>query len=284
MYPELISSQNLSRSEAFAGVFDIAANVSISPQYLSDYAAFLYESSPAEQIPASLEAGVVEIVDEASAGFGLSQISIISYGWHKFYFEFVDPPFDKALAISTLDTVDSSLGLSLVQRLAIRRGIDGASVALASGVEFDLVESFMADPEDQENERSSLSKFLDLNMPQYRAVSSMYVVTAFCVAFYVSVLYIPSFVSTVLQFRCGIIPSLRDPYFAIYRKSLDVVTILFGKLILPAWLHCLVSSYSYHHVPFSQGVPFGELRWLLWLPDSSSRGWSYYLSRLGVLA
>lgn len=40
--------------------------------------------------------------------------------------------------------------------------------------------------------------------------------------------YIPSFVSNVLQFRSGAIPSLHDKTFGRYRKNVDTVTSVFG--------------------------------------------------------
>lgn len=45
----------------------------------------------------------------------------------------------------------------------------------------------------------------------------------------ITIIYIPSFISTVLKFRGGVIGSLKDKQFIIYRYAAEQVTILFGS-------------------------------------------------------
>lgn len=45
----------------------------------------------------------------------------------------------------------------------------------------------------------------------------------------ITIIYIPSFISTVLKFRGGVLPSLKDSNFSIYRYSAEQATILFGS-------------------------------------------------------
>lgn len=46
---------------------------------------------------------------------------------------------------------------------------------------------------------------------------------------YIASLLIPSFVSTVMKYRSGVIPSLNDPEFLRYRYAMDTVTVLLGS-------------------------------------------------------
>jgi len=48
------------------------------------------------------------------------------------------------------------------------------------------------------------------------------------IAFYVAGVLIPSYISTVLKVRSGVIPTLRDRDFQRYREALDTVTVLLG--------------------------------------------------------
>jgi len=52
--------------------------------------------------------------------------------------------------------------------------------------------------------------------------------TAFCAAISLFAIWIPSVVATVLQFRSGVIGSLRDPEFRRYRAAPDLTGVLFG--------------------------------------------------------
>jgi hypothetical protein len=47
---------------------------------------------------------------------------------------------------------------------------------------------------------------------------------------YLGLIYIPSFISTVLRFRSGVLPSLRENAILYYRPALDTVTVLFGAV------------------------------------------------------
>jgi len=46
----------------------------------------------------------------------------------------------------------------------------------------------------------------------------------------VCLVYIPSAIHTILKFRSGVIPSLKDPYFIKYRKSLHLTTFMIGAM------------------------------------------------------
>ena len=45
----------------------------------------------------------------------------------------------------------------------------------------------------------------------------------------IAIVYLPSFCSTVLMFRSGVIPSLHDKRFLLYRVAGDHATFLFGS-------------------------------------------------------
>merc|ERR1712226_1625674 len=53
---------------------------------------------------------------------------------------------------------------------------------------------------------------------------------AILAAISMSLVYIPSAIHTILKFRSGAIPSLRDPYFINYRKSLHLSTFMIGAM------------------------------------------------------
>lgn len=55
----------------------------------------------------------------------------------------------------------------------------------------------------------------------------------------VFMVYIPSAISTILAFRSGLIGSLKDPNFAIYRKAQDLSTMMVGAAFWGAFF-CLV--------------------------------------------
>lgn len=62
---------------------------------------------------------------------------------------------------------------------------------------------------------------------------------AFFSAIFLATLYIPSVTSTVLRFRSGIIPSLRDPSFSSkYRDATYFTTYLTGALFWGALVYC----------------------------------------------
>jgi len=50
-----------------------------------------------------------------------------------------------------------------------------------------------------------------------------------------TLLYVPSSVSTILKFRSGVIPSLRDTSFTNYRSSEDQIALLFGSIFWGAF-------------------------------------------------
>jgi hypothetical protein len=63
-------------------------------------------------------------------------------------------------------------------------------------------------------------------------------VLAFLTAVSLAITYIPSTTATTLKLRCGIIPTLTDPKFYLYRGAADQVTVLLGSLF---W-GCLIAS------------------------------------------
>ena len=54
-------------------------------------------------------------------------------------------------------------------------------------------------------------------------------------AIYITLQYVPSSVSTIMQFRSGVIPSLRDKSFVKYRYAQDQIAILFGSIFWGAF-------------------------------------------------
>lgn len=54
-------------------------------------------------------------------------------------------------------------------------------------------------------------------------------IAAFIATVSLAMVWLPSSVSTIQQFRCGAIPSLHDKQFYRYRKAPDLTTILFGS-------------------------------------------------------
>ncbi|KAI2493599.1 hypothetical protein MHU86_20957 [Fragilaria crotonensis] len=64
-------------------------------------------------------------------------------------------------------------------------------------------------------------------------------VTAFLAAASLAVVLIPSSVSTIQQFRCGYIGSLRCRNFPLYREAPDVTTILLGSTFWGTLFSCL---------------------------------------------
>merc|ERR1712176_1084435 len=51
------------------------------------------------------------------------------------------------------------------------------------------------------------------------------------VAIYIITAYVPSTVSTVLKLRCGMIKTLRDPNFFIYRKASEMIYLNVGNMV-----------------------------------------------------
>lgn len=56
-------------------------------------------------------------------------------------------------------------------------------------------------------------------------------------------LYIPSATSTILKYRCGVLPSLGSPYFIKYRMAVDTVSLL--ETLLSALQLLLTSFFSF---------------------------------------
>ena len=69
-----------------------------------------------------------------------------------------------------------------------------------------------------------------LNRQAYQTSITCGLVGGFLAAIVACVVHIPSYISTVLKFRSGVIPSLHDRDFLRYRFAPDVVTVLFGSV------------------------------------------------------
>lgn len=65
--------------------------------------------------------------------------------------------------------------------------------------------------------------------PQATFAITMGGIAAFIATVSLAIVWLPSSVSTIQQFRCGAIPSLHDRQFQQYRKAPDLTTILFGS-------------------------------------------------------
>ena len=77
---------------------------------------------------------------------------------------------------------------------------------------------------------------------------------AICAAISLAMVWIPSSVSTIQQFRCGKIASLRDSSFQLYRDAPDLTTILFGSTF---W----ATFYSSFSILFIVGIGVFFLVW-----------------------
>ena len=77
-----------------------------------------------------------------------------------------------------------------------------------------------------------LTDLLCRNREKYMVVVPMVigVAIAFLNALSLALVYIPSVTATILQLRCGIIPTLRDKNFNIYRHAPDQVALITGSL------------------------------------------------------
>jgi hypothetical protein len=85
-----------------------------------------------------------------------------------------------------------------------------------------------------QNEEPSFTEQLVDSIEAPEAYAGLYIggLTAFASCAMVFALFIPSFVSTVLMFRSGVIPSLRsERTFKVYRVAGDTVTMLFGMTL-----------------------------------------------------
>jgi len=74
-----------------------------------------------------------------------------------------------------------------------------------------------------------IEDYLSIEKWQYNVAISVGIIVALWISAYVSIVYVPSFIASVLKFRSGVLPSLRDKGFQEYRRSLDQVTSLFGS-------------------------------------------------------
>lgn len=132
-----------------------------------------------------------------------------------------DPPFVTNWTIAHIYT-DVIVSQFDTVTAALSRGLDSNSV-------MDVVQGLIA----QAEEPNVFEAMIDsIEAPE--AYAGLYVggIVAFASCAMVFALFIPSFVSTVLMFRSGAIPSLRsERTFKVYRNSGDTVTMLFGMTL-----------------------------------------------------
>jgi hypothetical protein len=79
-------------------------------------------------------------------------------------------------------------------------------------------------------------------MTETRLALSIGGLAAIFAAMSLAIVWIPSSVSTIQQFRCGKIGSLRDSSFQIYRDAPDLTTILFGSTFWATFYSSLAIS------------------------------------------
>ena len=63
-----------------------------------------------------------------------------------------------------------------------------------------------------------------------QAITGFGAIAGFLTAVYMTILFLPSVVSTTLKFRRGVIPSMRSKEFLRYRFALDQVTLMYGGM------------------------------------------------------
>ena len=104
---------------------------------------------------------------------------------------------------------------------------------LVAGIQIFLSEVFYEE-EDVDDDFVSLSAYA----PEKWMVLSAIIIGLACglfAAIYITLHYVPSSVSTIIQFRSGVIPSLRDKSFMKYRYSQDLIAVLFGSIFWGAF-------------------------------------------------
>jgi len=95
----------------------------------------------------------------------------------------------------------------------------------------------------------------------------------FISAVHITAAYLPSTVSTTLQFRCGVIPSLKNPCeFQIFRFGQDTISLLFGGIFWGAFYSAL-----------SVAVLIGSIVFLSVWQLTASFMWGLYARILGLL-
>lgn len=221
--PMQVSNNETSLPRAFGTFFDFAQNFSLSPLYRGGFVTTLFASSYWEE-GFNLTTGIefsLDVYNELK--LTETSLGLLAYGAARFYF-IENPPFDIFLVSATAQEAQSGFALSESEYSSILIGME-SNVLFPFNVEFDIVSSFSSDPADQRDDGA----FFDLSESQYGAIAAFSVLAGLAAATYITLLYIPSHVSTVLMFRSGVLESLRDPYFEKYRTALDVITLLFGS-------------------------------------------------------
>ena len=82
---------------------------------------------------------------------------------------------------------------------------------------------------EEENWMSAIAESLQLSQSDYKLIVSFAFMASFSVAMYLASVTIPSYVSQVLRFRSGDLPSLGNAEFYPLRKTLDLTTALFAS-------------------------------------------------------
>lgn len=73
---------------------------------------------------------------------------------------------------------------------------------------------------------------------------------AFFAGMALAVVYIPSTTSTILKFRSGVLPSLRDPDFVKYRATLEDITFLLGTIFWGVFFTAFLSVFLFGGLTF----------------------------------
>jgi len=83
---------------------------------------------------------------------------------------------------------------------------------------------------------------IELSSTKYEAAAVIALFGGLFVAVYIAGVLIPSFITTVLKFRSGVLPTLRDRDFQRMRVALDAVTVLLGSCFWSALFSSGASS------------------------------------------
>ena len=95
---------------------------------------------------------------------------------------------------------------------------------------------------ENENWMSTIAEELKLKQSDYKIIVSCTFIGSFLVAMYLASVTIPSYVSQVLRFRSGDLPSLGHADFYPLRKRLDLATSLFASSIWGALFATMMAA------------------------------------------
>lgn len=103
------------------------------------------------------------------------------------------------------------------------------AILIGGAFTIDSLESRLMQETDSLNNSTIVNvNFAEIDSRQFKISFSIGLVSGFLASVWVTIVYIPSFISTVIAFRTGARLSLRDPEFLRHRYSVDNATLLFG--------------------------------------------------------